>query len=242
MTGRTRAAAAVLAALACLTLDAFAPAQTVEELVARNLAARGLARWRTVQTMRSAGTITSAGRSVPIVVWRRRPNLLRQETAFPAGTVVSVFDGTRAWTINPFTGTDQPREVKGPALEVAREQAEFDGLLVDYQVKGHAVALDGTETVDGRRAFRLTLTKKNGQKQAFLLDADALEIATVSLISREGRPARLETRLDDYRSVDGVMVPFRIRDFVDGALTSDLMVEKVELDVQIDEGAFKIKD
>lgn len=243
MTATTRAAASTVAALLLLTLSPVASAQTADELVARNLAARGLARWRTVQTMRLAGIITSSGRAVPVVVWRKRPNLMRQETAFPAGTVVSVFDGERAWTINPFTGVDTPKEVTGPPVDAAREQADFDGLLVDYRAKGHAIALDGMETIEGRRAFRLTLTKKNGQKQELLLDADtALEIATFSIVSREGRPARLETRLDDYRSVDGVMVPFRIRDFVDGVLTSELAVEKVDLDVRTDGGVFKIKD
>jgi outer membrane lipoprotein-sorting protein len=243
MTGTTRAAALAVATLLFLTASPAALAQTADELVARNLAARGLSRWRTVQTMRLTGKVTSSGREVPVVVWRKRPNLMRQETAFPIGTVVAIFDGERAWTVNPFTGGETPREITGPPVDVAREQADFDGLLVDYRAKGHAIALDGMETIEGRRAVRLTLTKKNGHKQELLLDADtALEIATFTIVSREGRPARLETRLDDYRSVDGVMVPFRIRDFVDDVLTSELVVEKVELDVRIDAGVFKIKD
>jgi len=35
------------------------------------------------------------------------------------------------------------------------------------------------------------------------------------------------------------MVPFRIRDFVDGKLISELVVQQVELDARIDARSFK---
>ncbi len=190
--------------------------------------------------MRLSGTATAGGRTVPVVVFRKRPNLMRQETAFPAGTVVAVFDGRRAWTINPYLGSNAPRGVSGPALELAREQADFDGLLVDYHAKGHRVELAGTETLNGRPASRITMTKRDGSKHDFLLDEEtALEIKTVVFVNRAGRLAVLETELGDYRQVGGVTIPFRVRDFVDGTLASELIVQEVELDVRIDDRNFK---
>jgi len=236
---RRRAAAA--ASLAWLAISGAAFAQTAEDLIARNLKARGVDRWRSVQTMRLSGAATAGGRTVPVVVLRKRPNLMRQETAFPAGTVVSVFDGRRAWTVNPYLGSNAPREFTGPSLDLAREQADFDGLLVDYKAKGHTVELAGTETANGRSAHRITLTKKNGLKQDFVLDAEtALEIKTVMFVSDAGRLAALETELGDYRSVGGVLVPFLIRDFVDGKLISELVVESVELNARIDDKSFRM--
>ena len=230
------------AALAVAWLATCGPmsAQTAEDLVARNLKARGIDRWRSVQTMRLSGAATAGGRTVPVVVLRKRPNLMRQETVFPAGTLVAVFDGRRAWTANPYLDSSAPREVTGPALDLAREQADFDGLLVDYKAKGHTVELAGPETANGRPAYRITLTKKNGLKHDFVLDAEtAIEIKSVTFVSDTGRLAALETELSDYRPVGGVMVPFRIRDFVDGKLISELVVQQVELDARIDERRFK---
>jgi outer membrane lipoprotein-sorting protein len=239
MTAR-RAAVVLAVALLPLVEAGRAVAQTAEEVVARNLAARGLDRWRAVQTMRLTGAATAGGRTVPVVVLRKRPNLMRQETAFPAGTVVAVFDGRRAWTINPYLGSRTPREVSGPLLELAREQADFDGLLVDYAAKGHRIELAGTETLDGRAAHRVILTKRDGLKHDFLIDAEtALEIKTVAFVSRAGRLAVSETELGDYRQVGGVTIPFRVRDFVDGSLVSELVVQQVELDVKVDDRSFR---
>jgi outer membrane lipoprotein-sorting protein len=239
MIGR-RATVALAVVLLPLATRGPALAQTAEDVVSRNLSARGYDRWRAVQTMRLSGTSTSAGRTVPVVVLRKRPNLMRQETAFPAGTVVAAFDGRRAWTINPFLGSSEPREITGPPLDLAREQADFDGPLVDYAAKGHRIELAGTEMLDGRRTFRLTLTKKDGLKHDFLIDAEtALETRTVASVSRAGRLALLETTLSDYREVGGVTIPFRVRDVVDGQLVSELAVHQVELDVKIDDRSFR---
>ena len=238
----TRRPVVTAASLIWLTLAGVGLAQepTADELVARNLAARGFDRWRAVQTMRLSGAATAAGRTVPVVVLRKRPNLMRHETVFPAGTVIAIFDGRLAWTINPYLGSTRPREITGPPLELAREQADFDGLLVDYASKGHRIELAGAETLNGRSAYRVTLTKKNGLKHDFLLDAEtALEIKTVASVTQAGRLAVLETELGDYRQVGGVTVPFHVRDFVDGALVSELVVHEVELDVRIDERSFR---
>jgi hypothetical protein len=74
-----------------------------------------------------------------------------------------------------------------------------------------------------------------------VLDAEtALEIKTVTFVSDTGRlaPRDRAQRLPVGR---GVMVPFRVRDFVDGKLISELVVAQVELDARIDERSFRME-
>jgi len=44
----------------------------------------------------------------------------------------------------------------------AKDDADFDGSLVDYKAKGHTVELVGKESVEGADTFKLKVTKKNG--------------------------------------------------------------------------------
>lgn len=237
------AALAILLAafLAGLAGQPVPPAETAESVLAHNLEARGFDRWKPFYTMRLRGTVTSRGKTVPVLVLRKRPNRLRQETAFDAGTVVAAFDGRRAWAINPFSGSDAPRRLSGSEVEEAAAQADFDGPLVDPAAHGFAVELAGAESVDGRPAYRLTLKKGDSPGQDVLIDAATwLEIKSVTTVSQDGRPAALETAFDDYRSVDGVMVPFRIRTFVDGQAESVMQVERVDLGVPIADAVFRM--
>lgn len=235
------AAVLMTAALLFVAGTVEARAQTADRIITRNLAARGIDRWKTVKTLRLTGTITSAGRTVPVIVLRQRPNLIRQETAFEGGTIVAAFDGRRAWTINPFAGASAPQQGTVAEARRAREQADFDGVLVNYWLKGHTVELGGTEQVNGRPARRLTVRTRSGQVLDLLIDAEtALEVKTIARETRDGGSVTVETEFGDYRKVRGVMVPHRVRSLVDGQVSSEMIVDKVELNVPIDPRVFRM--
>ncbi len=54
----------------------------------------------------------------------------------------------------------------------------------------------------------------------------------------ETEGAKFEQELLDWRDVNGVKVPFHIRMLVNGVLQSENRVEKVELNVSIDDSVF----
>ena len=84
---------------------------------------------------------------------------------------MQAYDGTTAWTINPMMGSDQPQEVPGPVAESLKEQADFDGPLLDYKAKGNTVELVGNEDLAGKKVHHLKLTRKGGKTMHFYLDA-----------------------------------------------------------------------
>ncbi len=235
-----RAAAVMAAALLCPIVGGEAAEQlTARAVVGRHLAARGYARWRNVATLRLTGTVTSGGRTVPIVVLRSRPYLMRQETRFESGTIVVAFDGRTAWTIDPFLGTGTAERLTGGQAADVWDQADFDGPLVNYRTKGHQVSFVGDERLDDRVVHRLRVRKKSGRLQEFLIDAETnLELRTISTVVRDGETLTLEADFEDYRSIDGVMVAHQVRTIVGGRLASELAVEKVEFDVPIAADAF----
>lgn len=231
-----------VAALGVLCLGAPSLAQTADELVARNLDARGGAeKLRAVQAMKLTGTLTAGGMTFPVTILAARPNLTRQETRVEGQTVIQAFDGERAWVVNPMAGSAEPQEIPGPPAQRTKMQGDFDGPLVDYRQKGHRIELVGPDTVQGVAAMQLRLTRKDGVVQQIWLDATTgLEVKSAAEIVQGGQTIRIETLPSDYRTVNGLKVPFVIQTIVNGQPQSSIKLEAVDLAPKVDPSVFRM--
>ncbi len=228
-----------------LLVASSAAAQTVDEIVARNIEAKGgLERLRAVQTMRQTSRLSMPTGDATLVVYTKRPNLTRQEITVGArgrgaapAKVVAAFDGKTPWMINPMAGSTAPIAVMGPQADAIREQSDFDGPLIDYKARGYRVDYVGTETIDGRRVYHLRLNDRAKRVQHLYLDVETGLESKVIISTDSGS---VEQELGDYRDVEGVKVPFSIRTVANGVQQSMLTIEKVEFNVKIDDAIFRL--
>ncbi|MGH9314952.1 MAG: hypothetical protein ACRD09_07540 [Vicinamibacterales bacterium] len=246
---RRFALAALCAALSAPAVSAqpaaaapSAAAPSIDAIVAKNLQAKGgEAKLKAVQSMRMSGRVTIQGMDLNMSIMTKRPNMMRQEMQFQDKKVVMGFDGTTVWTINPLMGSEAPQEMTGPQADMTKEQAEFDGPLVDWKAKGHSVEFVGTEEVGGAKAHKLKLTKKSGQVQHLYLDADSgIELKTTVQMPQGATTMTVETEMSDYRSVDGIMMPHALKTSINGMPTGSIIVEKIELNAPVDDAQFKM--
>ena len=233
-----RVAAAVLVVLCAAPA---ASAQTVDELVARNLAAKGgVEKLRSIQTLRQTSRMNMQGMEAPMVILSKRPNLLRQEITLGNQRVINGFDGQSAWIVNPLVAPGGGAiRLTGPESDLVKEQSSFDPPLMDYKARGYQIDLVGTETLGSTKVHHLRLTSgkttaKPQVQHAYLDATTGLEVKLVT----ETEGGRLEQELLDYRDVDGVKVPFHIRMLSNGILQSEIKVEKVEFNVKIEDAIF----
>jgi outer membrane lipoprotein-sorting protein len=232
----------VIASAAAVLTAGVARAQTADEIIAKNLQAKGgVEKLKAMNTVKISGKILMQGMELPMTTWAKRPNKMRREMQMQDQKIVSGFDGTTVWMINPMAGADGPREVTGPQADMAREDADFDGLLVDYKAKGHTVEFVGTETVGGRKLQHLKITKKNGQVQDYYIDPETgMEARTVMTVEQGGMKAEVTTDLSNYQTVDGLSLPFSMRQSMNGTPVAQVTIEKVEFNVPIDDAIFKM--
>ena len=230
-----------LAAVAALLgANGVAAAQTVDEIVAKNYKAKGGDKWKSTQSMRMTARISIQGMELPMTIVSKRPNLMRQDMTFQGVSIVQAYDGVTAWTINPMMGSDAATEVPGPVAESLKEQADFDGPLVDYKAKGFTVELVGNEDLNGAKVHHLKLTKKDGKSTHFYIDvATGVELKVTSEADMGTGPMTIETELSDYRAVDGILVPMSIKQNSPNGAVS-ITVDKVEFNVAIDDKLFKM--
>jgi hypothetical protein len=132
-----------------------------------------------------------------------------------------------------------------PAMQSAamKEESEFDSPLLDYQSKGVKIALVGKETIDGRDAYHLKVTTKDGAVRDYYLDTSTgLEFQVDGPIEQNGQRATLSVSLSDYRDVDGVKMPFSLKQTLNGTPVADLRVSTIEINVPLDGSRFRLGD
>lgn len=223
-----------------------AAAQSVDDIVAKNLAARGgVEKLRGVETVKSTGKMVGPGLAggrieVPLTTWVKRPNKVRRETQFPDRTLTVGFDGTTVWALDSTVG--KPQQMSGPRADATRDQAGLDPLFLDYKEKGHRIELAGTETMDGEKVHHLRVTKKNGQVAHHYISIETgLETRIVENFEQGGLKVEVRQDLSNYQTVDGMQVPFTIKQYNNGQLVGEFSLAKVEFNAPMADELFSLK-
>src|ERR1700675_2508194 len=232
----------VLAAISCLSV--LASGQTAEELVNKNIQAKGgIEKIKAIKAIRIKGKLNVGGGLIAATLQENdRPNLIRETFTLQGMTAVTAYDGTTGWQIQPFGGHKDPEFMGEDDLKDLLLDADFDGPLVDYKEKGNTVEYLGHDVVDGDDALRLKVTQKDGDIIYYYLDPDTyLEIRKEVQESIRGSVRETVIDLGSYKPVAGVMFPFSISQGAKsnpGAQTTT--VEQLEVNVPMDPGEFAV--
>ncbi len=234
---------ALLGLVAGATLVAPAPAQTVDEVIAKaNEARGGLEKMKAVQSIRMKGKMTMGpGLEAPITIEMKRPRNARMEFTLQGMTGVQAYDGQQAWGISPM-GSQKPEPLPPEMAKDLDNQSDIDGPLVDYKAKGHQVELIGKEKVEGSDAWKLKVTLKSGDVQYVFLDADShLEIRNESKRTIRGSEVELETTIGDYKEAGGLLWPHSIQSGAKGRPEKQSFAfESIEVNPALDDARFKM--
>lgn len=223
---------------ACVNAHAI----SVDELVAKNLEARGgAAKIQAIKTLKSEGKLLFGGQlEVTFVQFQKAPESVRSEASLQGLTQVQAWDGKEAWQISPFQGRKDPEKMTTDDAKALADDAPIGGLLSDWQAHGSKVEYLGSEDVDGTEAHKLKVTLKNGDVEYVYLDPDHfLEIRTVAQRSVRGTQVETVNDYGDYEQVDGVYFPFSIstENKADGS-RQQTTVEHAEANVELADSLF----
>ena len=195
---------------------------TATQIVGKNVAARGgLKAWRAVNTLTLAGRMEAGGTKnseLPFVMKMKRSHKSRLEIRFQEQTSVQAYDGAQGWKVRPFLGREDIEPFTSDEAKAAAAWQELDGPLVDYVNKGTKVALQGTESVEDHRAYKLKLTMKNGEQRHVWVDA-----ASFLELKIDGEPRKLDGKLHnvaiyyrDYKTEKGLTLAHVLDTVVEG--------------------------
>jgi outer membrane lipoprotein-sorting protein len=225
-------------------------ALTSEQVIEKSAAARGgQEAWQKIQTIVWIGRLVSERSQVgdlPFVLAEKLPNKSRFEITAPAQHGLRVFDGKRGWKMRPGeSGMPEVQPFTSAEVRFAQEAAGLEGPLVDYRARGSEVQLEGTDLIEGRKAYRLGVKLASGARQQVWVDAQTfLEVRyDRATYSSSGAAGTVSVFYRDYRTVDGLKLPSVIEIGGGAGKKPDRMIiETINLNVPLDDRQFTRSD
>lgn len=235
--------ARVVVFLLSLVVASAGWAQTADELITKNLTARGGAKkLRSIRTMKLTGTISFGDATSPIAVQVRRPSQIREDFKVQGNDVTRAYDGSTGWQSEKAGDQTKAEALTAGDADNIREEAEnaIEGPLLDYARKGSKLEVLGRDKVDGKPVYKLKITTHMGTSITQFLDAASyLEIHEEIERTVDGKLLMIVEDVGDYRDVGGVKFAHR---FISGTKenprATTLQVEKMQLDVPIAASVF----
>jgi len=226
-------------------LAGLVAAQTAEDLVAKNLQAKGgIEKIKAIHSLRMTGKVQQGGGFTALVSSTAlAPNLRRETFTVQGMSQIQAYDGSTGWHISPFEGRKEPELLGEDELRGLTEEADFYGPLVDYQKKDNRVEYLGHDTVDGDDVYRLKVTLANGDILYYYLDPETyLEIRVEKVQFIRGSVQESFRNLGSYKLVAGVYFPFSIeaggkQDPEDAA---KITIDTIEANVAVNPQEFKM--
>ena len=220
------------------------PTPTVDELVAKNLEAKGgAAALSAIQTIRFEGRLLANQGQLELkfTQTKKRSGKIRSDAVLQSMNLIQAYNGTSGWKIFPIYGRKDPEKMSADESKSLIEEAEIGGPLEDWKAQGKTVTYIGTEDVEGTAAHKLKVVRKNGDISYVYLDPEYfLEIRVIDQRLEQGAKVEIETDLGDYEKVNGVYFPFSLEAGSKGSSDKQkTIVEKGEANIPVDDSIFE---
>jgi hypothetical protein len=210
-----------------------------EELLKRCIERSGGAeRLANAKGVEMTGTVEMVGRNISgSVLINEQGEKSYSAIEFPGiGKIEEGYDGSVAWESSAIQGT----RIKEGDEKAAVERSSSFRVLTHWKDYYSAIRTVGSDDVDGKPAWKVEMTPKQGKVETFYFDRDSGLLARMDQIA----PSPLgeiptEMDLTDYRVVEGVQTPFSMTQKVVGQ-TIAIRLDKVTYNANIAPGRFDL--
>jgi zinc protease len=172
------------------------------------------------------------------VTYLQYPNQVRVETKLPAGTIVQVYDGARAWVKDPGGVHDIPEQgLADVRLSLRRDtiaalMAASDGSL-------RARLLPDIKDETGRMHRALELSGKDLDPMVLYVDPETFRITRQTYVAGGQGSPLIEEHFGDYRPIDGVQIAFSATVRQGGKTVIERKIVDLRINDSLDPALFK---
>lgn len=221
-----------------IALVNVAKAQTLSEVLDKHFKAVGQEKLMTVNSFYVKAKVSQMGMEMPMEMKIKKPEMFIVSIEMQGQKMIQAFDGQKGWMVAPWVGPD-PQELAGDQLAQAKQQANMEGELYNYEKKGSSAELMGKVNVDGKEAYRIKLTTPDGNSKDYFIDAQTFYILKVKAkVSAQGQTVDIEQIMSDNKTIEGITMPMKIESKSPMG-TALILMEEVKFNEKFDDAIFK---
>jgi len=219
--------------------------QSVDEIINKHIEAiGGMDSLNAIKTMKLTGKFGGSGFEAPSTIMYKRPAMVKMEMEFQGNSMITAYDGTTAWQINPWGGKKTPEKMPAERTKDMKEMADFDGSLVNYKLKGFTAELIGKEDMEGTEVYKIKLTDKDNDVTYYFLDTQTFLLLKESSKRKiKEKEIEAEKFYANYQKYGGVMMALSVEFRGKGETTGQTgTIDKVEMNIEVDDAIFKMPE
>jgi len=184
------------------------------------------------------GTVEMAGHNIggPVEIYQEGGKSYTVIDLPGIGKMEEGFDGETAWDLNTLQGA----RIKDGEEKAAIERASNISPLTSWRDFYTGCKTLGTEDVEGKPAWKVEMTPKQGKPEIFYFDKGTmLLVRTTATVATALGEIPVDAMMADYRVVDGIETPFTL---TQKAMSQTLIMrfDKVRYNAPIPPGRFDL--
>jgi hypothetical protein len=191
----------------------------------------GEERMKKLKALRITGVVAVREKRMRFTMYAARPNQIRLETEAGGRMLLHASDGVEPpWAFDTGTWPPQFKAMGENEAKSFVADAEFDDPLIAGPARGFALDYAGEVPVGERTFLRVLVTKDLREQFSLLVDP-----VTYFIVMRvdekqgaEGKRRQVVTRYDDFRPVDGVLLPHRVTLLTDNRIEQQMLMDRIE--------------
>lgn len=230
----------LLSIVTAALLVASVNAQTLEEIVKKYSEANKYDKIAGMSTIKISAKMSAMGMELPMELWMKNPDKIKTVTSFNGQEMISAFDGTKGYVVNPMSGSATPVEMTADEIKQAANNNMFRNSLAEYLKQGKLTLL-GDENVNNSPAYKIKADLDGGNSAIMFIDkATNLISKTTATVNQNGMTMTVDSYPSDYKEVNGLIVPMKTTTSAQG-MDMVITFDKVEVNVPMEDSIFQIK-
>ena len=173
---------------------------------------------------------------VEMTIYQKAPNKRKQVTRVGSNKQELIYDGKRG--VTKMGGKEE--EIKGTELEKLKYESTI-ALLPDLEYYGITLDFEGIEKIDSIEIYKVVMTLPSGIKWTQYYDTEThLKVKESKYIQTPAGLFEQEIWYYDYRDVDGIKYPFRIKQKL-GIQVMEFTVDSIMVNTGLVDREFEIE-
>jgi hypothetical protein len=211
----------------------------LDDILSSYYKAVGLEKMKDWQTVTGSGKTLAGGQEFPFKMMVKKPDKIRVEAEVQGNKMIQAFDGTNGWSVTPWSGSSEPQDMTKDDIKGMKNQADQEGVLYDWQKKGHKLEFLGKEDLEGSSVYKIKVTRADGDIETYFIDAETyLPLKVGNVVKIQGNEIESETYLSNYRDVNGVLIAMTFISKYKGQTVSQVEMEKYEINLPVSDSLF----